>query len=334
MTNRTNRIALGLALLALAAVAPAVWAQAATDPAAIAAEAFDLRLDGRVDEAVAALEAGLEAYPEAAILHYELARTRLYLLEIGPMIAAAEAAVQCDPDNNDYGYFAAMASGYGVIDAAHHQDTARMTELGNACFDHLEACLAHDPNDHRARCMLVEMNLNLAPEIGREVGDNEVHAAWLEKKDAVYGAKARALMAGEDGAIEIWKKLVAEHPDDCRALAEAADGLVTAGELKLAQDCLDKAIGRNKDHCYGLLRLGLAHAMQGDTKVALELTDRYLATDPPVALRAFAVGRKAVLHMRSGDRDRGEPLMAEARSIDPHVWMTVMPPPREIFVAP
>lgn len=334
MLIRTTRIALVLALAALALIAPASRSQAAADPAAIAAEAFDLRLDGRIDEAVAALEAGLQAYPDAGILHYEMARTRLYLLEIGPMIESAETAVQCSPANNDYGYFAAMASGYGVIDAVHHQDTARMAELGNACFAHLDACLANDPNDHRARCMLVEMNLNLAPEIGREVGDNEVHAAWLEKKDAVYGAKARALMAGEDGAIEVWMKLLAEHPDDCRALAEAADGLVAAGELKLARDCLDKAIGRNKDHCYGLLRLGLAHAMQGDTEAALELTDRYLATDPPLALQAFAVGRKGVLHMRNGDRDQGEPLLAEARSLDPHVWLTVMPPPREIFVAP
>jgi tetratricopeptide (TPR) repeat protein len=335
MTNPTTRAVrtLAVAALSLLALTLTTAATAADDPAAIAATAFDQRLAGDVDQAVATLEAGLEANPDAGILHYELARTRMYLLEIDPMLEAAEAAVQSDPTNNEYRYFAAMAAGYGLIDAAHQQDTERMRFLGERCFDHLEANLANNPSDNRSRCLLVEMHMNMAPEIGYQVEGTEEHVALLERNDPVLGAKARAALAGEDASVDIWKKLVAQRPEDCRALAEAADGLVAAGELALAQDCLDKAIGKNKQHCYGLLRLGLAYAMRGDTEAALALTDRYLATDPPVALRAFAIGRKGVLQRRSGDREQGDLLMAEARALDPHVWLTVMPPPREIFTS-
>jgi tetratricopeptide (TPR) repeat protein len=331
MTSPTRRTSWTTALVLLVITTLAPWTRAMADPQAIAAKAFDLRLVGQVDEAIQMLEAGLKEHPDAGVLHYELARARLYLLEIEDMFATAEAAVRCEPENNDYRYFAAMAAGYALIDAAHHQDRERMKTMGEHCFEHLEAILATDPDDNRARCFLVELNVEMAPQIGREVSGNEEHVKLLEQKDAVLAAKARSFLVGEEEAVEIWKELVAEHPDDCRALAEAADGLILAGELDLARDCLDKAMDKDKTYCYGLLRLGLAHVMSGDVEGALQLTDRYLDTRPPVALEAFAIGRKGVIHRRNGNHDLGRKLVAEAEELDPHVWLTVMPPPREIF---
>jgi len=179
----------------------------------------------------------------------------------------------------------------------------------------------------------VQLSRDLAPDLGLEVDDPEDHVRRLEADDPIMGAKARCCLADEAEQREIWERILAEHPEDCRALAEAAEGLIELGELELAESCLGKAMGKDKQSCYGLLRLGLAHAMKSDWDRAIRLTRQYLDTEPPLALKAFAVGRLGMIHHKMGDSDRGKELMEEARDLDPHVWQTVMPPPKEIFVA-
>jgi tetratricopeptide (TPR) repeat protein len=320
----------GLVVLLTCAAMP-LLATADNGPHTIAAKAFDLRMAGQVDEAVQMLESGLAAAPEAGVLHYELARTQLLLLDIPAMREEALAAVRCAPDDNTFRYFAAMASGYAVIEAAHHGDQARMKELGREALDQLDAILATDPDHHEARWLLVQLSTEMAPDLGLEVEDPETHVALLERKDPILGAKARCCLVGEEKQCELWRQVLAEHPEDSRALAAAAEGLIQAGELDLAEECLTRAIGKNKEHCYGLLGLGLAYFMRQDWEQAKALTQRYLDTNPPLALRAYAVGRMGMIHHRAGDDERAKKLMEEARKLDPHVWQTVTPPPQEIF---
>jgi len=327
--TRPTRIAAAAILLSVLVVG--LQASAGDPPEIIAAEAFELRMVGQVEPALRMLQAGLEAHPEAAVLYYELARTKLFLLDIPGMREAAETAVRFAPENSDYRYFAALASGYALIDAAHHQDQELMTAMGDQIVNHLETILETDPDNHAARCLLVQQSVEMASEVGVEVGDPEGHVALLEKADPVLGAKARCCLVDEAEQKEIWHKILAENPEDCRALMEAADGLITAGELDLAAECLDKAIGKEREACYGLLRLGLAFALQEDWERAEALTEQYLALNPPLPLKAYATGRMGMIQSRMGDQDAGHEWMAKARAIDPHVWQTVMPPPREIF---
>jgi len=278
------------------------------------------------------LESGLHEYPQAGVLHYELARARLLLFDFDGMQQEAEAAVLHAPDNNEFRYFAAMASGYSLIDAAHHGDEDRMEAFGRRILDQLEAILQADPDHHRARYLLVQQGVEMAPEVGLEVKNIEQHVQLLEKKDPVLGAKARCCLVGEKEQKKIWRTVLADHPEECHALVEAAGGLIMAGELDDAEACLDKVIGMDEQECYGLLQLGLAYFMREDWDRALELTHRYLELDPPIALKAYAKGRLGMIHRRMGQGEKGSALMSEAREMDRHVWQTVMPPPREIFM--
>lgn len=307
-------------------------ASAGDDPHALAVGAFALRMDGQIDEAVKMLEAGLADSPEAGVLHYELARTKLLLLDIPATREEALAAVRCAPDDNRFRYFAAMVSAYAVIDAAHHNDQKRMKEMGREALDQLGSILAADQDHHEARWLLVQLSTEMGPQLGLEVEDPETHVALLEKMDPVLGAKARCCLVDKDKQRELWKQILSDHPDDCRALAEAAEGLIQVGELDLAEECLTKAIGKDKRNCYGLLGLGLAYFMQQDWERARELTQRYLDTEPPLALEAYAIGRLGMIYRRSGNEERAGELMKQARELDPHVWQTVMPPPEEIFM--
>lgn len=331
MTKQTTRagIVAGIALLTVATFN--VGASAATDPEDAATRAFELRLAGQVDEAVQMLETNIAAYPQSGVLHYELARTRLFLLDIPGMREEAEAAVRCAPEDNRFRYFAAMSSLYSVIDAAHHKDVGLMRAMGGKAIDQLETILQTDPDHNQARYLLVQQSVEMAPEIGLKVEGTEEHVAILEAKDAILGAKARCCLVGEDEQRTIWKKILADHPEDSRALVEAAEGLITAGDLTLASECLENAIQKDKAHGYGLLRLGLAYAMQEKWDQAIETTERYIQLEPPIALKAFATSRLAMIHRRLGDQDRSRQLMEKARRMDSHVWRTVGAPPKEIF---
>lgn len=324
-----KRIVRAVALLAGALLA--LGAAAAEGPEAIASRAFSLRVAGHVDEAVHMLETGLAEHPQAGVLHYELARAKLFLLDIGSMLEEARAAVRAEPGNSEFRYFAAMAAGYALIDAAHRDDKQRMKAMGQEILDQLEAILQADPDNCRARCFLVQQSVEMAPAVGLEVGNTEENVRLLERLDPILGAKARCCLVDQQEQRKIWQQVLADHPEDCRALVEAADGLISIGELDQASACLDNAIRKDKQNCYGLLRLGLAHAMQEDWDQALELTRRYLDSEPPIALKAFAIGRMGMIRHRMGESDQGRTLMDEARKLDPHVWQTVMPPPPEIF---
>jgi len=331
MLKQTLPTKIAAVVILLTAITLGLPSSAGDPPGIIAAEAYGLRMVGQVEPALKMLTAGLETHPEAGVLFYELARTKLFLLDIPGMREAAEAAVRFAPDNNEFRYFAALAAGYALIDAAHHQDKDRMKTMGDQIVNHLETILESDPDHSQARYLLVQQSVEMAPEVGVEVGDPEAHIALLEAKDPVLGAKARCCLVDQKEQQEIWEKVLAENPEDCRALMEAADGLITAGELDLAAECLDKAIGKEREACYGLLRLGLAYSMKHDWDRAEQVTQQYLDLNPPVALKAYATGRMGMIQRQRGDEDGSREWMARAHDLDPHVWQTVMPPPREIF---
>ena len=331
MKNWNLRTGIVVNATLLIVVALTVGTSGADSPYTIATRAFELRLAGQVDEAVPMLRAGLTEHPEAAILHYELARARLFLLDWVRMQDEAESAVRYAPENNEFRYFAALASAYSLIAAAHRQDKERMKVMGQKIIDELETILHNDPNHHLARYLLVQQSVEMAPEVGIEVDDPEHQIELLEEQDPILGAKARCWVVDEQRQREIWKKILADHPGDSRVLDEAADGLITAGDLDLAERCLNEAIQLGVPSYYGLLRLGLVYAMQEDWDKATELTQQCLELEPQLALKAFAVGRLGMIHYRMGDEEQATALMEEARELDSHVWQTMMPPPREIF---
>lgn len=331
MTNQGLLRKSVIAAVLLAVAGMAVTALAGDNPVAIATRAYELRMAGQVEEALDLLAEGLAADPQAGVLHYELARTKLFLLDFAGMVQEAQASVHHSPDNQEFRYFAALTAAYALIDAAHHQDQDKMKKMGQSVLDQLQAILQADPENHEARFFLIQQWVEMAPQVGLEVGDVEQNVALLEAKEPVLGAKARGLLVEEKDQKKIWKKILADYPEDCHALVEAAQGLMAVGELDQAEHCLKNAIAKDRQACYELLGLGLAHAMREDWDRALELTQEYLDSEPPIALKAYALGRMGMIMHRKGDADGGRELMEKARALDPHVWQTVMPPPKEIF---
>jgi tetratricopeptide (TPR) repeat protein len=317
--------------LGLSVLAVGVLGAAPTD---IAQEAFDLRLAGKDDEAVQRLEEGLAADSTQAILFYELSRTRMFLLDIEGMQEAIERAVALAPDNSGYHHFAGMASGFSVINAAHHQQQEQMAHFAQMAFDELEAAIRCDPANDEARCLLVELIAGMAEDMGWDLEKAEEQAGVLEAKDPVWGAKARACLVSEDQKAELWEKVVREHSDRWQAWYEAGGGFIELGKPDRAAECIDRALEMNPQTSEILLRLATSFAMTEDWDKARATTRRYIDLDPPLPLLAFAWARLGQIEERSGNPASGQELMDKALAMDPHLWRGFMPPPKEIFTRP
>jgi len=297
-------------------------------------EAFDLRMEGRTDEAIRVLEADFAAEPGGSLAFYEMARVRLYLLDFSACLAAIDRAVALDPDNPRYLFLAGFAATYGVIDAAHHQDQEKMKEMGRRAIRDMEEAVKADPDLHEARFLLVQQLTNMAPELGLDTSGKEDQIRILEEKDPIWGAKARGLELDKEARLAQWETLLAEHEDEARAWYEAADSFIDLADLDRASECLDRAIALDPYHFYLLLRLSNAYAMKQDWSQATAAVERYLGFDTPRPLEAWAVGHLGQIKKGQGDQVAGRKLVAKAETLDPHVWKTFMPPPEILFTVP
>jgi tetratricopeptide (TPR) repeat protein len=307
---------------------------AAATPIEIAQEAFDLRLAGKVDEAVGLLEEGVVADSTQAILFYELSRAKLFLMDFEGMQEAIEKAVALEPANADYHYFAGLASSFSLINAAHHDQQDQMKHFGDKTISELEAAVRCNPDHLEARCTLVQRITALAEDMGWDTKAAEEHARILEAKDPIQGAKARSYLAAEGQGADLWEKVIRDHPDQWRAWYEAGDGFLDAGNPDRASECLDKALEMNPQRFYPLLRLATVFAMERDWDRAEAIIRRYISLDPPLPLLAFAWGQLGQIEKQRGNVAAGEELISKAMEMDPHLWRTFMPPTEEIFTRP
>ena len=243
-------------------------------------------------------------------------------------------AVEIEPDNARYHYFAGMAAAYSLIDAAHHNDRDKMMECGLRTIFELEASVRVDPDLHDARCFLVQQLTVLEPELGLDSSGAEEHVRVLEEKDPVMGAKARSNLIDEAWKRELWEDILAEHGDEAPACYEAGSAFIDLGDLPRAVECIDKAINLDPDRFHILPRLAVAYAMKKDWVQARAVTERYIRLDPPIPLKAYAFFSLGQISKRTGKPTEGKKLIEKAVAMDPHVWKTFMAPPEELFTGP
>ncbi|UCD75042.1 MAG: tetratricopeptide repeat protein [Phycisphaerales bacterium] len=330
-----------ITLTAVLASAVCVSAALATDTEPTPArQAFNLRMEGKSDEAAALLRRSLEANPDDALTWFELARTEFYHFQLDEATETIARAIELAPDNADFQYFAGIAAGCNAVDKFHHQNatTEGEQQLANAIAAFRQA-VTIDPDHHDARIMLINMLVETPKAQGGDAAEAEKHAQALEALDAVRGVEARCMLMGDDrpeAAIELWKKTVDSHPDRADAHAGLARALLSTGDLEAAAAEIDKAMQVDSKQRNLLLALCRQLVSAEDRAGAEKAAQRYLETEPllPAPMRAFGMFYLAVLQKQQGNRDRADALLAEAQQIDPHLWTTYMEPPEVLFEAP
>lgn len=297
----------------------------------LAERAFALRMQGQASDARRMLEEGLAKDPGQADARFELARTCFYLLDFPALDEAATAAAAAAPDISRYHAFAGQAAMYCLIDAAHHGDQERMKALADKAVRELQEAVALAPDEPGIRLILIETWLGLAGDMGWDPAFAREQAAAVERIDPIHGARARSYELGAEAEQELWEGIMAAHRDDPLVRRFAADAFLDLGKLEDAARCLDVGAPMDLETGMVFLRLGMAQAMAGDVAKAADLTREYLDLDPPIPLKAFALGRLGMLAHREGNAAEAERYMAQAKALDPQVWATFMPPPPFLF---
>lgn len=304
------------------------------DGISVVENAFQLRMDGKSQQAKAVLSEYLTEHPDDAVAQYEYSRALCYLIDIESAQKYAALAVQLDEDNPRYHCWQGVCETYLFIDQAHHKDNPDASISKRATASFLKATELK-PDYHEARFMLVNLFNNNPPEYGGDRKQAVKQTEYLMEHDLDYGLHAMMVIEKEkssDWKIEQYQNTLAKDPANAGLHSGIARLYVKSGQMEKAQEHIDKAIELEKHQMDVLLDVIYPLVKNKDYETAKSLVRRYLelAVDEPVAMRAFGTFYLAKLEKMSGDPNADKTL-DQARQIDPDVWMTMKAPPRVLF---
>lgn len=310
------------------------YADEKAEEISVAEKTFQLRIDGKSEQAKDMLSEYLKADPNDAVAQFEYSRVLCYLFDLESAEKHAAQAVQLAEDNPRYHYWEGMCGTYLYIDQAHHKGNLDSSII-NRSIAAFQKAVELKPDYHRARYLLVNLLNNNPPDQGGDQKQARKHAEYLMAKDLDYGLQAMMVVNEEkslDWKIDQYKEALTKEPDNAGLHTGIALLYAESGQMEKSQEHINKAI--ELDNCQKdvLLDVIFPLAMRKDYQTAKSLVRRYLelVVDGPAAMRAFGTFYLAKIQKMSGDPNADKTL-EQARQIDPDVWMTMKAPPDMLF---
>jgi hypothetical protein len=298
-------------------------------------KAFELRMNGKVDEAKALLETILVKDSTNAMAHYEMARLKHYMLiggggtKIDDILASVNKAVTYDPKNVNYAYYKAIASFLNAFMAMQTGQGEVKNYIKETCIQ-FEKVLTLKPDYYEASLYLVEIYGMLPQDMGGDSAKAVAYAEKLTTMNGYFGAKAKAALASENtDLVKFWKDLLVLDGKNPDLLMEAGRACLYIDDLTNAEKYFDDAIKSDPSKNILILDLARYHIMMamqnenlGSTELPLAKTfiEKYLKTipEPVVPLKAYAMGLLTRIEMFLGNQAEADKLMEEAKSLDPY----------------
>jgi len=318
-------------------------------------DAYELRMNGKADEAKAMLEQVTSDEPDNALAHYELARTKYHItlsgleeLEIAleDMQQSIDKAIENDPDNVIYPFFAARIAFFPAYMAIQRNQLEAKEKVAKLCSIY-ESVLKLKPDYHEAMLHLVEIYGILPEDMGGDKAKAEEYAQMLEEMDEIFGAKARAVLLPEEADyVEYWQKVLEKHEGNAEVLKDLGRAYFIKDRAEEGTKCFEEAVQIDPDQNVLILDLARYYGMtmRGETKreaagaMAEKMFRRYLDSEPILPLKAFALRMLANLKRIMGDEEEAKALIEEVDSIDPFVskafgipTLALFTPPGEIY---
>lgn len=301
----------------------------------IVLEAFEMRMNGKVDEAKLKLEDILKKDSLNAQANYEMARLRHYMLlggsqvEIEAISQAISKAAEADPENVIYAYYKGIVSFLNAFMAMQMGDP-QVKEIIPATIAQFERVLELKPDYHEARMYLVEIYGFLPREMGGDSLKAAQHIEKLVSLDNYFGAKAKTVVFDEEvSLLEYWENILASDPNHTGYLTEAGKACLYQNDLAKAEVYFNRAIAADPSSNIRLLDLARYHLYkvmqngelaQTELPIAKTFLEKYLNSkpEPIIPLKAFTIGWQARVEMFLGNQAESERLTEEAKKLDPY----------------
>lgn len=349
MNLRRSIKLLALGIL-LATIACASLQASQTDETA--QKAYELRMDGKADEAKALLEKALSDDPGNAAAHYELARTHLYLATGNPpqleeqlrsAQSAIEKAVELEPDSAVYALLQGHVAFFHAYMSLKSGGEGAKEKFAKVCSA-FERAARNKPGNSTPMLYLVEIYGSLPEEMGGDKAKAEKCAEKLDGLDAVCAAKARSILLPEDtDRIAYWKQVLEKHAGNAAVLEELGKACFCDEKFDEGVRYIEKAIKADPARKYLILDLARVHLFRvmrglGDKEASLNASSsaaaRYLETNPLPPLKAYTLGIMSKIKRGMGDEDGSAKMREEAARIDPNFSKASAIPRAELFMPP
>lgn len=314
-------------------------------------EAYELRMNGKADEAKAMLEQIVSDEPDNALAHYELARTKFQIMLSGlkELDTALEdiqqsiyKAIENNPDNVIYLFFAGRVALLPAYMAVQRNQPEAKEKVANVCSIY-ESVLKLKPDYHEAMLHLVEIYGLVPEDMGGDRAKAEEYTQKLEEMNEIFGAKARALLLPDEAdTVDYWQKVLEKHEGNAEVLKDLGRAYLFKNRAEEGTKCFEEAVQIDPEQ--NVLFLDLARyygmTMRDETKreaagpMAEKMFRRYLDSEPILPLKAFALRMLANLKRIMGDEEKAKALIEEVDTIDPFVSKAFGVPNPDLFIPP
>lgn len=298
-------------------------------------KAYELRMNGKVDQAKALLETILAKDSTNAMAHYEMARLKHYMLiggggvKIDDILTSVNKAIKYDPKNVTYAYYKAISSFLNAFMAMQTGQGDVKNGVAETCAD-FEKVLSLKTDYYEASLYLVEIYGMLPKDMGGDSAKAVAYADKLGKMNSYFGAKAKAALAPEsEDLVKFWADLLSKDEKNADLCMEIGRAYIYKDDLANAERYFDEAM--KSDPSMNILILDLARyymykVMQNKDLAATELPvaktfiEKYLNSkpEPVIPLKAYAMGALTRCEMFLGNQAEAEKLMEEAKTLDPY----------------
>jgi tetratricopeptide (TPR) repeat protein len=299
-------------------------------------QAYELRMNGKADEAKTMLEQVISDEPENALAYYELARTKNHiglsvLRELENALESSresiDKAIENDPDSVIYLFFAGYIASQSAYMAAQRGQPEVKEKYSEVCSIY-ESVLRLKPDYHEAMLYLVQIYGVLPEEMGGDKTKAEQYAKKLEEMDEIFGIKARAILLPEEAdSVGYWQKVLDKHEGNAEVLGELGRAYLYIDQVEDGIKCFEEAASINPGQNILFLDLARYHTYTGlydekQREAAFPLAEkafkRYLDSEPIPPLKAFALNLLSRIKRGMGDQEGADELRERAEIIDPY----------------
>ncbi|MBN1833403.1 MAG: tetratricopeptide repeat protein [Deltaproteobacteria bacterium] len=319
-------------------------------------KAYELRMQGKVDEAKRLLDQAISENPDNACAHYELARIQFHIAlgtgnvgetmkMIGHARESIERAIALEPQNATYRLLAGHVYYLQAYYALMRGDISK--EQFDKMVGAYQTVLNIRPDYSQAALYLVELYSQFPEDAGGNASEAERYAKHLDETDNIFAAKARSILFPQEAdKVEYWQDVLKKNKGNADVLEELGKAYLGAGKVEDAVSYFEKVIEIDPEKAYLFLDLSIYYSFQGMQaqgnkellQSSIEKGDaavtRYLQSNPIQPMRAYALGVKAKYNFISGHQEQGQALLKEAMMLDPHFSKATAAPDPVFFTRP
>ena len=315
-------------------------------------KAYELRMNGKADEALVILEGTLSEDSTNALAWYELARTKhhmglgnpqTFIENLSDLEATIEKATLSDPANPIFtfyqGYVCCLRWYLSIM--MESEKSVENLALVEKTFNKV---LSLKPNYHEARLYLVEILGNLPDSLGGDKEKAEKLIEQMEKDDVIYAARAKELiMAWDADRVAFWEEIPDNYQENAEVLAGLGKAYMYMNSIDECQSYFNQAVEADPEK--DILYLDLARYLimnsreengfnQDKLSLAFEEFSSYLDKNPIRPLEAYTYFFMGRIKQMIGDPNEAENLHKQAREADPYFSTAFGVPPMVLFTPP